>query len=77
MGMSVMDIVQCLKTSCSQDKKQNFKTQPCVLWLGAKWRLLESFVALGLILIYIDVHIIHRVLKLYLLHDVLAVGTVW
>lgn len=31
-----MDVVQRLKTKCSQDKEQNFKMQPYVLGLGAK-----------------------------------------
>lgn len=63
--MAVMDAVECLKAKCSQDKEEN------VLGLGAKRWLFESFV----ILIYINIHLIHRVWKLYLLHDVLATGT--
>lgn len=70
-----MDIVQCLKTSCSQDKEQKFKMQTCVLGLGSQWWLFESFVLLVLILIYTDINI-HRVLKFYLLLDVLSVGPV-
>lgn len=68
---NVSDGCYCLKTKCSRDKEQNFEMQPYVLgWL------FESFVIVVLLLIYINIHIIHRVWKLYLLHNVLAVGTV-
>lgn len=65
----------------SQDKlfsRKRTKSQnsACVLGLEAKWQLFESFFILALTLIYINIHIIHRVLKLCVLLAVLAVGTV-
>lgn len=60
--MSVIDIVPFM-THCFQDREKYFKIQPCVLRLGDKQCLFVGFVMLVPILIYINIHIVHGVLK--------------